>query len=1491
MYRRKWDPVNSKTSLAATDSIIVTFKDKNIRDLTVFDKGIALRVRRYVPQVRQCFNCFRFGHTKLNCKSETRCIICGDKAHGRCEREQRCYNCGGQHKSTFKGCPQYDKTKNINIVMAHRNVSFYSARQIVEGVTPDSSQEFQNKLINPASWPGLALPAGPSSYSEALRSVPRAPSGSAASTQRDKRDHPPPYSTKDKRRTAYEAPQNFYKSFDLRTGEITREKRGIMFSASHRGGSEIPSKDNYTRMEHQEDQRITETIENILLLLRRVPGARIKLIRALALSGTQDGQEGGLPQHSDNSQIYEKMENRESSRTIQSRNLLGSGGVSVSVRLCIEFDILPIVGTPPAMYDMVGIKTSNLENNINIVAVYRHPRAGMSARDLNAVFNSINPSDSIILGDFNAHNTAWNCESSNNNGDILHDVMANAGLICINVDTRSRIGCSGQRDFNIDLLFASGSVAGNIDYQQLGESHDSDHVPIGFFVDINTRIYRKLSNKTSTKRTDWSQYREIVEKEIDRSMAPALPMFRNDFEKYYQDFIFILKSAVFRASGRRGDPNRPRPVDPRKIKRSHRWWNSDCDAAIRERRRAFTEFKRLRNIQAWTNYKRHCAVTKKILNQAKKENFENFCKSINRFTSLSYVWSTMRILKNTRKNIEWNKWQTKDRESEIRKTIDGLAPPYVGTNPSGEPEYLCTDEELDAPFIRSELDRAIRMVRRDSAPGMDGVEYQMLRLLPESDKAGKEKVRPISLSSCVGKLMERMINERLIWWAEKEGKFSRSQNGFRRGRSCADNLARITSDIRAALSAREYTLAAFLDVSSAYDSVEFRIMLDGLMALGCPAGMVNFVRNWLYRRKVRFIVNSGEHIDRFVFRGLPQGAVLSPALYSLFTRTLYDALPEGVEMVEFADNIGMYVSGQDRQRNRLLLEQAVNIIATTLGRIGLDLEPKKTVLVEFNRNGYVDKNMTINIQGCKVCNNDGAKFLGIWLDNSLKFNRQVQDVRGKVNRANSVMRYLCRVARGMEVNTALMLYKSLVRSITDYGIFVYFPRDSASQIKLERTQYMGIRTALGYRNSTPNNVLIAEAKVMLLRDRAIMLGSNFVTGAIAYNRSGLCDKLQRLLDRESYCRFRQPTYKFSMLSEIWKKLRFRTGIGRSRQFEIFQGPYMAHTFEPCVDLAIGESRKCERYPDELLIRKIIETHCVDTDLEIVYTDGSYEETCRSTGASMVIEDQDIAFKMNLPGTCSSYTAEVFAIKSALQLMIQQHSHRKKIIIIMSDCKSALQAFQNNHINVHKNRYVTEARRYIYDLEVNFDKRIILVWIPAHVGIAGNEQADALAREAALEEADRTIEVPVGDFRRQDRSEAWNATQRSIVRDAAHKGIFYFDHFYDDVATKPWFHKINAERYFVTLFNRLRANHFNLGSSLKRKGYIDNERCECGYEREDLYHVLLTCHKYDDYRIEMDKELRDVNYLENIDLMRIIKTKNWDVLYIIFKFFKKIGKVI
>lgn len=150
----------------------------------------------------------------------------------------------------------------------------------------------------------------------------------------------------------------------------------------------------------------------------------------------------------------------------------------------------------------------------------------------------------------------------------------------------------------------------------------------------------------------------------------------------------------------------------------------------------------------------------------------------------------------------------------------------------------------------------------------------------------------------------------------------------------------------------------------------------------------------------------------------------------------------------------------------------------------------------------------------------------------------------------------------------------------------------------------------------------------------------------------------------------------------------------------------------------------------------------------------------------------------MPSKCSSYTAEAFAIKAALEIMYNEVENPAKHIIIMSDSQAVLKAYQNNILSVYHNRYVTEGKKICYNFKKELDKKVTLVWIPAHIGIQGNELADKLAKEAVDEDPNDDIEIPIRDLKRAFKLETWNMTQESLVKDARFKGKAYFNNFYN-----------------------------------------------------------------------------------------------------------------
>lgn len=194
------------------------------------------------------------------------------------------------------------------------------------------------------------------------------------------------------------------------------------------------------------------------------------------------------------------------------------------------------------------------------------------------------------------------------------------------------------------------------------------------------------------------------------------------------------------------------------------------------------------------------------------------------------------------------------------------------------------------------------------------------------------------------------------------------QNGFRRGKSCAKNLVKLFADATRSNIVGEFTLSAFLDVSSAYDNVNLDIFLNKLKLKKCPKRILNFLVSWTMPRYTQFIVSYQTIVEKMISRGLPQEAILSPILYTFYTKDITSGLARNISLVQLANDIAIYRSDKFRFNNRILLEAAVDRIRN-LEKLGLLLEPSKCNLIEFTKSRYYDRNTHINIKGKKEKNN------------------------------------------------------------------------------------------------------------------------------------------------------------------------------------------------------------------------------------------------------------------------------------------------------------------------------------------------------------------------------------------------------------------------------------------------------------------------------------------------------------------------------------------
>lgn len=245
----------------------------------------------------------------------------------------------------------------------------------------------------------------------------------------------------------------------------------------------------------------------------------------------------------------------------------------------------------------------------------------------------------------------------------------------------------------------------------------------------------------------------------------------------------------------------------------------------------------------------------------------------------------------------------------------------------------------------------------------------------------------------------------------------------------------------------------------------------------------------------------------------------------------------------------------------------------------------------------------------------------------------------------------------------------------------------------------------------------------------------------------------------------------------------------------------------------------------------------------IYTDGSKVDNLAGIGIYM--KDTSEKISEQLLSYCSIKTCELFAIYKAMRYATITNKTR---IAILTDSKSACDSLLNrdsNHVKYLEQKIINLA-------EENQHIEYIIQWIPAHVGIAGNELADETAKKAVTSNISDSVrkiknKVTIEDSNNLIKKVLLNKWSNEYVSLTQNKGIHQAKVINHKPSYTPWFTKSNLSNQEIKLISRLRSGHAYDKRFLKMLNIIDCDKCENCDCVDNFEHTILFCDKYTSIR--------------------------------------------
>ena len=674
----------------------------------------------------------------------------------------------------------------------------------------------------------------------------------------------------------------------------------------------------------------------------------------------------------------------------------------------------------------------------------------------------------IICSDTNSWNTVWGSNQTNRRGAKLGEFISRNQLVVLNNPSATPTFSSARGQSWIDVTLATPLIANRIVDWTLRSETSSDHQAISFRLVENSESSHGTAKGYLTRRADWNAFRSTLEgKLVDDEWDEAEIEQTNDLDYRVSRITNIVCDAAEESLQHRKAKARPVP-----------WWTPALTNLKRELYKARRLYQRCscdeRRSTLRDQYKSKARVYRNEVRSQKKKSWDEFIveESTKNPWGIPYrvamgKFSTQQTLA----ALKHGDVQATNFEEAAEIFIARTYPRDDPSQDSDEENFVRRttayppDTDLCPRWDIYDLRIAVDKQKIGRAPGLDAIDAAILkssipyiderllgiyndclergyfpktwkiadlRLLYKGgnrDKQLPKSYRPICLLPVMSKVLENLIMTSLAPVLARAS--HPRQYGSTKGKGTADALLRVREDVE--LRTERYVMLMLFDISSAFDSVWWPLVLQQLQKYDAPSNLYALIRSYLQDRRVK-VRGSSYETEAFIERGCPQGSVLGPALWKLVFDELLGVLEEQrFSATGYVDDLAVVVASNSIAGLRQEAERCANLVGEWCERKKLSMAASKTHTIVMK--GKTDRAHPINItvQGSRIRPSEVVTYLGIKFGKKFSVTPHLDYLKNRVALSLNGLSRVGGAFWGLRYPATLTIYKGVILGIMRYA--------------------------------------------------------------------------------------------------------------------------------------------------------------------------------------------------------------------------------------------------------------------------------------------------------------------------------------------------------------------------------------------------------------------------------------------------------------------------